>query len=70
MSDPVRHHFHADGTPFDTTKCMVPDHFVTTLVVKVRSLRPVCEDSVKALIQTQFEVKSIELTTIETYARN
>ena len=38
------------------------DHITTTFAVSVRALRPVSEETIKNLIETRFEVVSIEET--------
>lgn len=55
-------YIYPDGTPFDSRNCCRPDHWETTLVVKVRSQYGLNPDKIKALIEAQHEVTEINVT--------
>lgn len=63
-------YLHTDGTPVRPGICMMPDHFVETFTVTVRSEHPIHPDTIKRLIQARNEVTSVEKTAAICYVRN
>lgn len=49
-------YIHRDGSPVTAGHCVVPDNYVTTFVIQVRSTSPICGDDIKRLVQERHEV--------------
>lgn len=49
-------YLHIDGSPAREGICMMPDHYVTTVSVTIRSQFPVSVSTLKDLIQQRHEV--------------
>lgn len=52
----------SDGSPVPRGHCVLPDHWETTIVVKLRTLTPPSPDMVKGLLQTKYEVTDLKVT--------
>ena len=61
---------YADGTPVPGSYCIMPDHFVTTVQVTLRSLQPIKLDILKSLIQQKHEVTGMAATEEVCVVRN
>lgn len=62
-------HIHVDGRPVVEGHCVVPDHYVQTFTVTVRSLRGISGETLKNLIQKSYEVVVAELTAETCYVK-
>lgn len=47
---------HRDGSPVTPGHCVVPDNYVTTFVIQVRSTSPLSGAELKRLVQERHEV--------------
>ena len=52
----------SNGEPVAEGKRITPDHTNTTFVVQVRSLRPITASELKRVIESRYEVTSIQAT--------
>jgi hypothetical protein len=59
---PEDRYIHRDGTPVRSGICVMPDNWTTTFSVTLRSLTPAQAEAVRTLLQTKYEVVSIEKT--------
>lgn len=53
---PKTEYIYRDGSPVVDCKCVQPDHYVTTYIVRVRSMHPVPGNELKQIIQERLEV--------------
>lgn len=52
---------YTDGSPVPPGFCITPDHYNTTFILTVRTMRPCSEDRLKDIIQKQIEVTNIQI---------
>lgn len=61
---------YSDGSPVPRGYCVMPDHYVTTVQVTIRSLTPVAVESLRDLIQQRHEVIGLSTTEEVCIVRN
>ncbi len=62
MHDDCTVYVKTDGTPVETGNCVMPDSYVTTFTVTVRSMSGISANALKDVIQGKYEVTNCEKT--------